>query len=170
MTEINIIGSVETTDFPIHRIIETRVRWRQVYEGLQTIESHIEAGARVPLDSTFGGMMGYEWQPRLAELPELLRANLKTRVLPAIKACCQHQDAQPAMRDFKQSAVAQITGVINDAQKAEAQISKACTHRPTRRTQLSALSAAQRLLAGLLMVLDDILAVAETDAPHQIPV
>jgi hypothetical protein len=115
-------------------------------------------------------MLGREWQPRLAELPERLRTNLSTRVLPAIKACCQHSDAQPALRDFKQSAVAQITDVIVDAERAEAQISKACTHRPTRRTQLSALSAAKGLLAGLLMALNDVLTVAETDAPHQIPV
>nr|WP_213394799.1 hypothetical protein [Yoonia sp.] len=160
MTEINDIGSVESTDFPIHRIIETRARWRQVYEGLQIIESHIEAGVRVPLDSTFGGMLGHEWQPRLAELPERLRANLKTRVLPAIKVCCNHPSAPHQLRDFEQSAVSQITGVITDAARATAQISQACTHRPSRRTQLTALRAAQNLLAGVLMMLDDILAVA----------
>jgi hypothetical protein len=72
MTEINYIGSVETTNFPIHRIQEAHDSWRQVYEGLQLIESHVEAGVRVPPDSNFGGMLGCEWQPRLAELPERL--------------------------------------------------------------------------------------------------
>jgi hypothetical protein len=169
MTNNYHIDAAETADFPIHRIQEAHDRWREVYEGLQLIESHLEEGTRVPPDSDFGGMLGSEWQPRLAELPERLKTNLSTRVLPAIKACCQHTDAQPALRDFKQSAVAQITDVINDAQQKEAQISKACTHRPSRRTQLSALSAAQRLLAGLLMLLDDVMAVAETDAQSKTP-
>lgn len=169
MNDNNHIDAAETADFPIHRIREARDQWREVYEGLQLIESCIDQGCPVPPDSDFGGMLGSEWQPRLAELPERLKTNLSTRVLPAIKACCQHPDAQPALRDFKQSAVAQITDVINDYQQAEAQISKACTHRPTRRTQLSALSAAQRLLAGLLMALDDVLAVAETDAQSKTP-
>jgi hypothetical protein len=160
MTEFNDIGNVETTDFPIHRIIEARVRWRQVYEGLQLIESHIEAGVRVPRDSTFGGMLGDEWQPRLAELPERLRANLKTRVLPAIRVCSKHPSAPHQLRDFENSAVSQIIGVITEAERAEAQISKVCTHRPTRQAQLSALQTTQNLLAGVLMVLDDILAVA----------
>ncbi len=62
MAEINDIGSVETTDFPIHRIIETRVCWRQVYEGLQIIESHVEAGVRVPLRQHFRRHAG----PRVA--------------------------------------------------------------------------------------------------------
>lgn len=167
MTEINDIANVESTDVPIHRIIEVHVRWRQVYEGLQLIESYIEAGVRVPIDSTFGGMLGDEWQPRLAELPERLRANLTMRLLPAIRACCQHPEAKPVLRDFEQSAVSQITGVITEAERAEAQISKVCTHRPTRQAQLSALQAAQSLLAGGLMVLDDILAVAGADIQHE---
>lgn len=160
MTEINDIANVETTDFPIHRIIETSVRWRQVYEVLQIIESHIEAGVRVPLDSTFGGMLGHEWQPRLTELPERLRANLTMRVLPAIKVCCKHPSAPHQLRDFEKSAVPQITALMADAARATAQINPACTHRPSRRTQLTALRATQNLLSGLLMVLDDVLAVA----------
>lgn len=160
MTEINDIANVETTDFPIHRIIETSVRWRQVYEVLQIIESHIEAGVRVPPDSTFGGMLGHEWQPRLTELPERLRANLTMRVLPAIKVCCKHPSAPHQLRDFEKRAVPQITALMADAARATAQINQACTHRPSRRTQLTALRAAQNLLSGLLMVLDDVLAVA----------
>ncbi|ARU01682.1 hypothetical protein [Yoonia vestfoldensis] len=160
MTEINDIANVETTDFPIHRIIETRVRWRQVYEGLQLIESCIEQGILVPPDRPFGGMLGREWQLRLAELPEQLRANLKTRVLPAIRACCRHPSAPHQLREFEKSAVSQITGAITDAARARVQMNKACSSRPSRATQLKALRAAQNLLSGVLMVLDDILAVA----------
>lgn len=159
------ISNAETTSYPLHRIEEARNRWREVYEGLQLIESHIELGASVPPDRTFGGMLGREWQPRLAELPERLRANLTTRVLPAIMACCKHPVAQPALLDFEKSAVSQIKGMMDDAVRAEAQISKACTYRPTRQAQLSALQAAQSLLAGVLMVLDDILAVAGAGKP-----
>jgi hypothetical protein len=167
MTDNNHIGAAETPSYPIHRIQEAHDRWREEYEGLQLIESCIEQGVRVPPDRLFGGLLGREWQPRLAEMPERLLANLSIRVLPAIKACCQNPEAKPVLRDFEQSAVSQITGVITEAERAEAQISKVCTHRPTRQAQLSALQAAQSLLAGVLMVLDDILAVAGADIQHE---
>jgi hypothetical protein len=162
MTEINDIANVETTDFPIHRIQEAHDSWRKVYEGLQLIESCIDQGCRVPPDGTFGGMLGCEWQPRLAELPERLIANLSTRVLPAIRACCKHSTAPHQLHDFEQSAVAQIKALIADATEAVSQVGKACTSRPQRRTQLSALRAGQVLLAGALMTLDDILAGARS--------
>ena len=155
--DTNQIGMAETADFPIHRIQEARDGWRQIYEGLQLIESHLESGALVPPDSIFGGMLGREWQPRLAELPERLIVNLSTRVLPATTACCRYNESPLELRDFEQSAVLQITGIMTDAERAEPQIRKACNSRPQRRTQLSALQAAQNLLAGVLMVLDDIL-------------
>jgi hypothetical protein len=162
MTDSNHIGAAETPSYPIHRVREARDQWHEVYEGLQLIESCIEQGVRVPPDRPFGGMLGREWQPRLAEMPERLRANLKTRVLPAIKACCKHATAPHQLRDFEKSAVAQIEGVTTDAEQAKAVIGRVFTHRPTPRAQLSALQAAQNLLAGVLMVLDDILAVAKT--------
>jgi hypothetical protein len=160
MTDNNNIGAAETPSYPIHRVREARDQWRHLYEGLQLIESCIEQGCPVPPDRPFGGMLGREWQPRLAELPERLRANLKTRVLPAINVCCKHPSAPHQLRDFENSAVSQITGAITDAARASVQINKACTSRPSRRTQLTALRAAQSLLSGVLMVLDDVLAVA----------
>jgi hypothetical protein len=162
MTNNNHIGAADNPSYPIHRIQEAHDRWREVYEGLQLIQSCIEQGRPVPLDRPFGGMVGREWQPRLAELPTRLRANFSGRVAPAIRACCRHPGAPHQLRDFEKSAVAQIEGVTTDAVQATAVIGRVCTHRPTRRTQLSALNAALGLLAGLLMVLDDVLVVAKT--------
>ncbi len=166
MTETNYIGSVETTNFPIHRIQEAHDSWRQVYEGLQLIESYIEQGYGIPLDVSFGGMLGSEWQPRLAELPERLRSDLSLHVLPATRACCKHPTASDQLRNFEQSAVTQITGMMADAEQAKAVIGRVCTNRPTRRTKLSSLKGAQGLLASVLMILDDIQAVAEVGMQH----
>ena len=160
MTETNYIGSVETTNFPIHRIQEAHDSWRQVYEGLQLIESHVEAGVRVPPDSNFGGMLGCEWQPRLAELPERLVVNLSTRVLPALEACYRHPDAKLEFRTTEHSGVLQVKARMTEAAQARSQVSNALTSRPQRWTQLSALRAGKGLLAGLLMTLDDILNIA----------
>jgi hypothetical protein len=77
------------TVFPIHRIQEARDRWYQVREGLQKLESCLEQRIAVPPGHTFGGMMGDEWAPRLAELPDRLSLKLTSRVLPAIETCCQ---------------------------------------------------------------------------------
>jgi len=167
MTDNNNIGAAETPSYPIHRVREARDQWRHVYKGLQLIQSCIVQGRPVPLDRPFGGMLGHEWQPRLAELPERLIVNLSTRVLPAITACCRHPDAKLEFRTTEQSAVAQVKGVMTDAEQAKAVIGRVCTYRPTRRTQLSALGAARSLLAGALMALDDILVVAEADIQHE---
>lgn len=166
LIEPSAFANIEYAGFPIHRIQEAHDRWRQTYEGLQLIESYIEQGYGIPLDVSFGGMLGSEWQPRLAELPERLRSDLSLIVLPATRACCKPPTASDQLRNFEQSAVTQITGMMADAEQAKAVIGRVCTNRPTRRTKLSSLKGAQGLLASVLMILDDIQAVAEVGMQH----
>jgi hypothetical protein len=149
------------TVFPIHRIHEARDNWRKVRRGLEELESCLEQRIPVPPEHCFGGMMGYEWEPRLAELSARLSLNLTSRVIPAIEACCRHPDVTTTMRELAQSAVAQLRDAVQRCQKVRSTLAKASKQRASRAGKLAALTAAQSLIVGVLISLDDLLHVAE---------
>jgi hypothetical protein len=109
-------------------------------------------------------MMGYEWEPRMAELSDRLSLNLTSRVIPAIEACCRHPDATTVMRELGHSAVVQLRDAVQRCHKVRSTLAKARKQRPGRAAQLSAICAAQSLNVGVLFPLDDLLWVADSCA------
>jgi hypothetical protein len=147
--------------YPIHRVKQALDGWKQQHEGLCILESHLEQDAAVPEDQQFGGWMGYEWQPRLAELPDNVIKDIESYIIPAIKGCSTHPDAPKMLRNVGRTTIAEVRGIIELCQNTRKTIEKVFTTNPTRRTQYDSIVGARHLLQGLIMPLGDFISVSE---------
>ena len=115
----------------------------------------------MPAERQFGSWMGFEWQVRLAELPDTLAVNVQRVIIPTIRALCQHPIAPEDLSTFEREALRRAMSNIELCDRYRAKIERAASMRPRRTTLLTALGHAELLLKDALMLLSDIRWVAD---------
>ena len=127
------------------------------YEGLNLIHSSIDE--RIPLPPGFDirGWTQEEWPDELCKLPIVIAEDLGYRVIPAIRVMCDDPNAPADLKNYLTSLERQVLGCVGLCETYRRQIEKPTKQRAA---TLERIRAAERLLASVLMIIDDTFACA----------
>ena len=135
------------------------------YEGLNLIHSSIDE--RIPFPPGFGirGWTVEEWPDELCKLPVMIAKDLGYRVLPAIRVMCADPNAPADLKNSLASIERQIMGCVELCETYRRQIEKPTEQRAA---TLERISAAECLLASVLMIIEDTFYLAGLPSPIQL--
>lgn len=134
--------------------------WLAQLAALELVEASFRRKRGVPPIPPIFDALGPDWQATVGRLPGTLATHLG-EVRPRVVALCSEAPAGSQLHSYKKDITAQVDAIIAQARGYQAKAERALAPNASTRDLSAALRLGQRLLRDVIMVSQDLHAVAD---------
>ena len=144
----------------VAQIKSAHERWLAQLAALELIESSFRRKRGVPPIPQIVDALGPDWQAAVGRLPRTLATYLSD-IRPRIVALCSEAPVGSQLHRYRTTVTTQVDAIIDEARCWQQKAERALAPNASTRDMSTALRLCQRLLRDVIMVTEDLRAVAD---------